>query len=147
MVRHTTAPKTIKPKLPIAAPAASTLTASAARLVPLNPLRSLASFSCFSIKVALAGKIAGNAKKRPPITGPNSFAITPAPAVISPPNRNRTAYSYHLVSLREERLIWIFIRPAIVGTRTRCQMPTPAKSALMKSWQSEPWACISSLAN
>jgi hypothetical protein len=57
--------------------------------------------SWLSIKLALAGKIAGKARKRPPMPGPKRFAIKPAATVDKPPNTNRTAYSCGLVSLRE----------------------------------------------
>jgi hypothetical protein len=39
---------------------------------------------CFSISVALAGKIAGNARKRPPKTGPYFLATSPVRTVIAP---------------------------------------------------------------
>jgi len=106
---HTSIPNPARPMLPIAAPAASALTASAARFGLFIPACSFRSLSCFSISVALAGKIAGNAKNNPPTTGPYSFAINPAVVVINPPNTNRTAYSYHFVLVRAEGLIWIFI--------------------------------------
>jgi hypothetical protein len=103
--RQTTQAKAPRPMLPIAEPVASKLTDSAAR-------RLFFCLSCFSISVALAGKIAGNAKNRPPMTGPSAFAIIPAIAVTKPPNRNRTAYSYHLVSEKAERLNWTFMELA-----------------------------------
>jgi hypothetical protein len=71
--------------LPIAAPAASILAASLPRGAPCSPFFTFFCFSCFSISVALAGKIAGNAKKSPPTAGPNCLAMTPAMAVMSPP--------------------------------------------------------------
>src|SRR6266851_5055441 len=61
--------------LPIDAPAAATLTAWAARFVPLSPRRAFLSRSWFSMSVALAGKMAGNARNSPPISGPNFFAM------------------------------------------------------------------------
>ncbi len=57
------------PMLPIAVPAASTETSCLARPWPFSPARSFFSFSCLSINVALAGKMAGNARKRPPTAG------------------------------------------------------------------------------
>jgi hypothetical protein len=51
-------------------------------------------FSCFSINVAAAGKMAGNARKSPPISGPKRLATIPANAVTVPPKTNRTTYSY-----------------------------------------------------
>ena len=109
IARQTSTAKTPRPMLPIADPAASTLTAFAARCVPVIPARSFFCFSCFSIRVALAGNIAGNAKNSPPTTGPNAFAMIPADAVTSPPNKNRTAYSCHFVSARTEKLTLIFM--------------------------------------
>ena len=82
---------TNNPMLPIAAPAASTPTAFLARTAPCNPSRSFFSFSCRSIRVADAGKIAGNARKRPPMDGPYFRAMIPVAAVTNPPNKNRTA--------------------------------------------------------
>jgi len=67
--------------LPIAAPAASILAASLPRWAPCSPFFSFFCFSCFSISVALAGKIAGNARKSPPTAGPNCLAMTRAMAV------------------------------------------------------------------
>jgi hypothetical protein len=49
------------------------------------------------MSVALAGKIAGNARKSPPTSGPNFLEMMAAIAEIAPPNTNRAAYSYHLV--------------------------------------------------
>ena len=83
--------KTNNPMLPMAEPAASILAALLPRTAPLSPTASFFRLSCFSIRVALAGKIAGNAKNNPPIPGPNFFAIIPAAAVINPPKMNRTA--------------------------------------------------------
>ena len=83
--------KTKSPTLPMAAPAASTPTALLARTDPCRPLRSFLCRSCFSIKVALAGKIAGNARKRPPTLGPYFFAMIPVAAVASPPQQKRIA--------------------------------------------------------
>jgi hypothetical protein len=66
---------TNNPTPPIAAPTASTPTAFRPRANPWRPARSLLfCFSCFSISVALAGKIAGKARKRPPTPGPNFSA-------------------------------------------------------------------------
>jgi hypothetical protein len=89
--RQTTNAKTNNPMLAIAAPAASILAALLPRAEPLSPRDVFFSLSCFSMSVALAGKIAGNAKNKPPIPGPNFLAIIPATTVISPPKRNRTA--------------------------------------------------------
>ena len=92
---QTTRAKAARPMLPIAAPAASIPAASLPRSVPLLPARSFFRFSCFSTSVAVAGKIAGNARNRPPISGPKRFAMSPATAVTTPPNTKRTKYSYH----------------------------------------------------
>jgi len=94
---QTIAAKAINPKEPIAAPRASRLAASLPRLVPSKPARSIFAFACFSTSVALAGKMAGNARKSPPSTGPYLLAITPVATVINPPKRPRKANSYHLV--------------------------------------------------
>jgi hypothetical protein len=47
--------------------------------------------------VALAGKIAGKARNRPPTTGPKRAAIRPATTVIAPPSANLARYSYQRV--------------------------------------------------
>ena len=88
---QTTNAKTNKPMLPIDEPAASTLAALLPRATPLSPADSFFCFSCFSMRVALAGKMAGKAKNKPPMPGPNVRAIMPAKAVINPPKRNRMA--------------------------------------------------------
>jgi len=90
-IRHAISANMTSPMLPMAAPAASTEAACLARRMPFNPWRRFLSRSFFSISVALAGNIAGNARNKPPRAGPNSFAITPAAAVISPPKKNLTA--------------------------------------------------------
>jgi hypothetical protein len=41
--------------------------------------------------VRLAGRIAGKARKSPPISGPNRFAMKRVPAAMSPPKTNRIA--------------------------------------------------------
>jgi hypothetical protein len=99
-----TAPNAASPKLPRAAPAASSAAASLPRWVPRSPAFSLRWRSCFSTRVALAGKIAGKARKSPPATGPNSLAMSPASIVVTPPSNNRTAYSCHRVSRRLDSL-------------------------------------------
>src|SRR6266576_68612 len=66
-----------------------------ARAVAAKPASFCFSFSCFSMRVALEGKIAGNARKSPAIAGPYSFAMIAARAVIAPPKRKRVAYSCH----------------------------------------------------
>jgi hypothetical protein len=48
--------------------------------------------------VAVAGKIAGKARKRPPTDGPNFLAMSPVATVIRPPRKKRMAYSCHLAS-------------------------------------------------
>jgi hypothetical protein len=99
---QTSKAKANSPMLPTAEPAASTPTACRARLRPSKPSFSFFRLSCFSMSVALAGKIAGNARNSPPGPGPHSFAIIPAIAVTNPPPTNRTAYSYHLVCPKTE---------------------------------------------
>lgn len=108
------------PMLPIAEPAASMLAAFRSRRTPCCPFLSFFCFSCFSMRVALAGRIAGKAKNRPPMPGPNFLAIIPAPAVISPPKKNRTAYSYHFVCPRTEKSTFTSI--VISARRTRAQV-------------------------
>ena len=61
IISQITRPKAANPKLPSAAPAASSAAASLPRRAPGRPAFSLRSRTCFSIKVALAGKIAGKA--------------------------------------------------------------------------------------
>ncbi len=99
------------PRLPKAAPAASTPAAFRPRTVPCSPACSFFSLSCFSINVAPAGKMAGNARKIPPTTGPYFRAISPAPAVINPPATKRVTTSYHRVSCRPDRSISIRMAP------------------------------------
>lgn len=57
---HAVAANPINPKQPIAPPAASRSAARRPRLSPFTPARRFFSFWCFSIRDALAGKIAGN---------------------------------------------------------------------------------------
>ena len=64
--------------------------------------------SCFSTSVALAGKIAGNARNRPPNTGPYRLAMGPVITVIAPPRKNLTAYSYRLRSLERRNVEFDF---------------------------------------
>ena len=56
--------------LPNAEPAASILATYRPRRVPCSPSLSFLCLSCFSISVALAGKIAGKASSRQPMPGP-----------------------------------------------------------------------------
>jgi len=98
-VLHTTIAKQTKPRLPKADPFASSAAAFRPRTLSMMPDFRFFRVSCFSTKVALAGKIAGNAKNKPPNTGPACFAMTPADTVTAPPRRNRSAYSYHFVLL------------------------------------------------
>jgi hypothetical protein len=116
--------KTNSPMLPIAEPAASTLAASLPRSVPSKPRSSFFCFSCFSISVALAGKIAGKANNNPPTTGPNSLAMIPAIAVIRPPNTNRTAYSCHFVF--RSALESTFTRIVILATLSKVRTISPS---------------------
>ena len=92
---HTMTAKAVSPTAPRAAPAASSAAASRPRTMPRKPADFFFCVSCFSTSVALAGKIAGKARKRPPTTGPLRCAIRPAAAVISPPKTNLMAYSCH----------------------------------------------------
>src|SRR6185437_3238103 len=63
--------KAASPKVPRAAPAASTAATFLAALLPATPARSFFSLACFSMREALAGKIAGKARNSPPTVGPN----------------------------------------------------------------------------
>jgi hypothetical protein len=83
--------------VPIEAPRASKAAARWPRDVFWIPAFLFLSSSCFSTRVALAGKMAGNARKRPPKTGPKCCATNPANNVIDPPKTKRIVYSYHLV--------------------------------------------------
>jgi hypothetical protein len=91
--RHTTTAKPASPMHPIAAPAASAPAAARPLIVPSNPILALCSFSWASIKLAPAGKMAGNARNTPPTPGPKRFAIKPAITEHRPPNKKRTAHS------------------------------------------------------
>jgi hypothetical protein len=102
--------KAIRPMLDIAAPAASAPAACLPRYFPLRPFSRLRSRSCFSTRVLLAARIAGNARNNPPKLGLIRFAIKPAPAVTSPPRANRITYSYHLVRFNPDVL-----RATIIG--------------------------------
>src|SRR5262249_55744774 len=73
------------------------------RAVCLIPALRFRSRSCFSMRVAPAGKTAGNAKNSPPMVGPYALAIRPANTVMIPPKKNRTAYSYHFVLRRADK--------------------------------------------
>ena len=107
---HTIVANTIMPMLPMAAPTASTPATFLPRIVPCNPARCFFSFCSFSSKVAVAGKIAGKARKSPPISGPYCSAITRARTQIIPPKKNRTANWYHFASRRAAKLTLMFNR-------------------------------------
>src|ERR1700739_4072539 len=62
------------------------------------------------MSVALAGKIAGNARNNPPKTGPKYFARRPAITVTAPPNANRAASSCHFVRAIFDGAMWTRIR-------------------------------------
>ena len=108
--RQTTMAKQARPRLPIQAPRASRAVAFRPRSLSVIPERCFFSVSCFSTRVALAGKMAGNARNRPPKTGPYRLARSPAAAVIAPPNRKRSAYSYHRVRFTADMSMSILIR-------------------------------------
>jgi len=101
---QTMQPKAASPILPSVAPAASSAAASFPRRAPAKPARCLCSRACFSIRVALAGKIAAKARNRPPTTGPKREAISQAITVIVPPSANLIRNSYHRVSRKAENL-------------------------------------------
>jgi hypothetical protein len=124
--RQTMSAKARRPVVPMAVPRASMAAASRPRLVPLRPARRFSSFSCAAIRVAVAGKIAGKARKRPPTPGPNFLAMRPVATVIRPPKRKRMAYSWGLVSFAAARFVFmrmIFI--FVVGGR----VPSAAEAA------------------
>lgn len=114
------------------------MAAALPRAVPCTPFFSFFSFSCLSINVALAGKMAGNARKSPPTTGPYSLAMTPAMAVIRPP-KNRTAYSCHPVCCRADLLTLICIAISARGSKARTLCPT--KVEVRQQRQQEPSGC------
>ena len=93
---QTTAPNASRPILPKAAPEASRATAALARFAPRIPRSSFRLRSCFSTSVALAGNIAGKARKRPPMTGPYRLAIAPVSKVAIPPKPNRSGLGRYL---------------------------------------------------
>jgi hypothetical protein len=107
---QTTIANNAKPIVPIAAPRASRAAAFFPRVVPSFPIFSFFSFSCFATSVTLAGKIAGKARNSPPTTGPKCLATIPVAAVIAPPNKKRTAYSYQRILRIAEKSKWTRIK-------------------------------------
>jgi hypothetical protein len=103
------------------------------RSLPSEPTLVLFSFSWLSIRVALAGKMAGKARKRPPKPGPNFLAINPATTVAKPPNRNRIKYSCALISLREEKSTPILVMPAS-GRPAIGQLRRQTRAGTMQEW-------------
>src|SRR5215469_8555141 len=69
-VSHAVNPKHTRPHPPNTAPAASSAAALRPRALSWIPAFSFLSVSCRPINVALAGKIAGKDRSRPPTTGP-----------------------------------------------------------------------------
>ena len=59
--------------------------------------------------VAVAGKIAGNARNSPPTPWPQRLAMIPASAVTNPPKAKRTRHSYHFDRPRAAKLTSIFM--------------------------------------
>jgi PAS domain S-box-containing protein len=59
-----------------------------------SPASRLRLISCFSIRVALAQKIAGRARNRPPTDPPARLLIQAVKTVAAPPSTNRIRYSY-----------------------------------------------------
>lgn len=108
--RHNTAANAARPMAPNAAPSASSAAASRPRLRPSCPISRFLFTSCCSISVTPAGKIAGKARKSPPITGPQRRAISPAATVTAPPRTNRTRCSRRFVCLIAEKLASILMR-------------------------------------
>jgi hypothetical protein len=101
---HTTKPNAPSPTLPKPAPAASRAAASVPRRSPSSPAWRFRSRSCFSISVALAQKIAGNARNRPPTAGPKYFATSPATTVANPPSTKRKTLSCQLLCFTADHL-------------------------------------------
>ena len=108
IIRQTAMANTISPMLPSDDPTASMPAAVRPRSEPLAPIRFIFSFSRLSISVAVAGNMAGKARNRPPITGPNCFATMPANAVTAPPKTKRTRYWYQCDWVSPEVSILIF---------------------------------------
>lgn len=98
-VRQITSAKAASLRQPSDAPAASMLDAVRPRLVPSYTMRCFCCCSCFSIRLALAEKMAGNARKRPPISGPKRRARMPAVTMQTPPNMKRIANQWNLIPL------------------------------------------------
>jgi hypothetical protein len=127
---HTTIAKHMSPTLPSAAPYASSPAACLPRLVLSIPAFCFFCRSCFSMSVALAGKIAGNARRKPPTTEPCCLATSPA-RTVAPPKRNRRAYSY-LVFRRVES--W-------TDTRIKAISAIAAKLRMKAQTRAERWRC------
>ena len=109
-INHQQTPaKATRPMLPMAAPKASSAAASVPRRPPFMPFFCFLFRSCFSIKVALAGNMAGKARKSPPTPGPHFRPAMPARTVMLPPATNRRAYSCHLVCFSPEGSILMVI--------------------------------------
>jgi hypothetical protein len=115
-----------QPKVPIAAPTASMPAAVLPLEVPSRPARRFFSLCCFSINVAPAGKIAGNARKSPATPGPYRLAINPVRAVTMPPKTKRKAKSSQRKCWIEETSSPILIAPSY-RTQTN-QSPKAAAS-------------------
>jgi hypothetical protein len=117
--------KAARPPPPRAAPAASCATASRARPRGSTPLRRAASLSCFSSKVALAGKITGKARKSPATTGPKCRAIRPVATLTSPPSTKRTRSSWPCVFLAAARSTDTLLTTAAIGCSMRRRRTAP----------------------
>jgi len=100
---------------PIEEPTASSPAAQRPRVVSCASPGSRRFPSCFSTRVALAGKIAGKARKSPPTTGPHFIAINPVATVTQPPMKTRRAYSEGFALRRASR--WRLINTALCETR------------------------------
>src|SRR6185312_9773366 len=99
--RQTTKANAANPIAPMLAPVASTEASAAADFAPCFLCSHSRSILCFSTSEMLAGKIPGNARKRPPMTGPNQTATREATTVTVPPKMKRQRYSRGRVSFRE----------------------------------------------
>jgi hypothetical protein len=121
---QTTIAKNDKPNVPIAAPRASRAAASFPRVVPSFPTFCFFSSSCFATKVTLAGKIAGKARNNPPTTGPKCLATRPVAAVIAPPNKKRTAYSYQRIFRIAEKSKWTRMKVHFKSRNHKPKAPT-----------------------
>lgn len=114
-----TSAKAIRPKAPMDAPVASRTVARRARSPRApGPALRLCSLTMNAIPV---GKIAGIARKRPPIAGPHFLATSPVPTVIAPPIAKRNAWPEILLSLSGPGVKRILTSAESQGEAAGCQ--------------------------